>query len=405
MAETAIGWKIAEITGALVVEAALQAKVQQALNDDLDDGKKRVAAAQQIDEKLNEGIEKNGRLFFGLNVAELENINLTSSVAIEEVHSRYLTHCDLQTLNHQGAMYVVYGGRGMGKSVSSLSLLVHRHGRAPKRGIFFGGSTSFASGEEYFNFLIDDLLTGRKTVLKKLSELNPFTPDGLARTIADAVPVDKGDLTSYTRKGTMVIPGLQAFLKTPGPDGLDSKTGGSPVLVFEDVNIEISDPNPSLSKAQQRGLWFKELGKGGAFLDRIMIQSYERGLLTFVTTKNLNMAKFLLLLNDMEKAKPFKTFIDGDNYTCQLFAWDEAARERFLTLQNETAKDGRKLSKDKIRQLVREFATESIRDMLNAFNAERKRGAFPQISAAGISNDSQDDPKRGGGWCGMFSTF
>ena len=132
MADVATGWKLAELFGALTFEAALQTQVQRVLNDELDDGKKRVAAVEQIQEKLKEGIEKHGRMFFGLNAAELGLINLTSSVAIEEVHSRYLRHCDVQRLNHHGAMYVVYGGKGMGKSVSALSLLVHRHGRAPK---------------------------------------------------------------------------------------------------------------------------------------------------------------------------------------------------------------------------------------------------------------------------------
>mgnify|MGYP000247629299 CR=1 FL=1 len=78
MADVAIGWKLAEIVGVLLIEAALQAKVQQALNDDLDDGKKRVAAVEQINEKLKEGIEKKGRMFFGLNVEELGRVHLSS---------------------------------------------------------------------------------------------------------------------------------------------------------------------------------------------------------------------------------------------------------------------------------------------------------------------------------------
>lgn len=401
MAE-AIGWKLFESTGVLIIEAVLQAKVQQALNGDLDDGKMRVAAVEQINEKLKEGIEKQGRMFFGLNVEELGRINLTSSVAIEEVHSCYLEHCNVQLENHNGAMYVVYGGRGMGKSVSSLSLLVHRHGRAPKRGIFFGGSTAFASGEEYFNFLTDDLLTGREPVRKKLSELDAFTPDRLARTIADAVPVKEDDLTSSIRAGTKEIPGLQDFLKTTGPNGLLNKHGGSPVIVFEDVNIILSNPNLSFTKEEQKDHWFKELGKAGSFLDRIMIHSYEKGILTFVTTKNLNMAKFLMLLNGMEKAKPFKTLTDNDNFTCQLFAWDEATRERFLRLQNDTAKDSGKLSVYKIRQLVKEYLGESIRAMMHAFIAEGSRGRFPQVPAASRSNDSQEFQNQGGGFCGMF---
>lgn len=402
MADAGIGWKLAEIFGMLLIEAALQAKVQQALNEDLDDGKKRVAAVEQINEKLKEGIEKKGRMFFGLNVAELGRINLTSSVAIEEVHSCYLRHCDVQTRVHNGAIYVVFGGTGMGKSVSSLSLLVHRHGRAPKRGIFFGGSTVFASGEEYFNFLTDDLLTGREPVRKRLSELNAFTPDGLARTLTDAVDVKLDDLTSSVKAGAREIPGLQDFLKTTGPNGLGNKYGGSPVIVLEDVNINLSNPNIIFTKEQQRDHWFKELGKTGSFLDRIMVHSFEKGILTFVTTKKLNMAKFLLILNDLEKSKPFKALTDKDNLTCQLFAWDEATREKFLRLQNDTVKDGGKLSDHKIRQLVQEYLTESIREMTHAFHAEGSRGRFPQVPAASISNDSQELQNQGDGFCGVF---
>ncbi|KAL3908522.1 MAG: hypothetical protein SGILL_008449 [Bacillariaceae sp.] len=393
------------------MEAALQAKVQQVLNndDDLDDdGKKRVLAGKQINEKLKEGIDKKGRMFFGLNEEELgcRITNLTSSVAMEEVHSCYLRHCDVQPHVHNGAMYVVFGGStGMGTSVSLLSLLVHRHGRAPKRGIFFGGRTSFGSGDEYFQFLTDNLLTGRAPVRKRLSELNAFTPDGLASTISDAVPVKPDDLTSSVTAGTKEIPGLRDFLKTTGPNGLGNKFGGSPVIVLDDLNINLSNPNPSFTKEQQSDYWFKELGKAGPFLDRIMIDSYEKGILTFVTTNKLNMAKFLMIFNDMEKAKPLKVLTDKDNYTCQLFAWDEAARERFLKLQNDAVKEssGRKLSDHKIRQLVQEYSTKSIREMMHAFHTEISRGRFPQVPvAASIPNDSQELQNHGGGLCGMF---
>ena len=61
-------------------------KSNKPLNEDLDDDKKRVVTVEQISEKLKEGIEKKGCMVFGLNVAEWDRINLTSSVAIEEVH-------------------------------------------------------------------------------------------------------------------------------------------------------------------------------------------------------------------------------------------------------------------------------------------------------------------------------
>ena len=117
------------------------------------------------------------------------------------------------------------------------------------------------------------------------------------------------------------------------------------------------------------------------------------------------MAKFLFILNDMEKAKPFKALTDKDNFTCQLFAWDEAFRERFLRLQNDTVTDTGKLSDDKIRQLVQEYLTESIREMTHAFHAEGSRGRFPQVPVASISNDSQELQNQGGGFCGIFPAF
>ena len=252
---------------------------------------------------------------------------------------------------------------------------------------WFTDTAALRSGEDYFNFLTDDLLTGKTPVRKRLSELDPFTPDGLAQTIADAVPVKPHDLTSSVKAGTKEIPGLQDYLKTTGSNGLGNMYGGSPVIILEDVNISISDPDPRFTKEQQKDHWFKELGKAAAFLDRIMIHSYERGVVMFVTTKKLNMAKFLLFLNDLEKAKPFKTLTDEDNLTCQLFAWDEAARERFLKLQNDATESeyGGKLSDDKIRDLVQEYSTESIREMTHAFHAESSRGRFPQVPAASRS--------------------
>jgi hypothetical protein len=104
----------------------------------------------------------------------------------------------------------------MGKSLSSLSLLMHRHGRAPKRGIFFGGMTVFANGDEYFDYLTDDLLAGGGGVTKTLSELKAFTPNQLAKTIMKAVPVRNTDLDDSTRTGKGEIPGLKRLLARSG---------------------------------------------------------------------------------------------------------------------------------------------------------------------------------------------
>lgn len=209
MAEGGIAYKIAEIVGTLVAEAALQVAVQSILNtEDSPDDNKRFEAVCLVGTKLKEGIEKQGRMFFGLNHEELTRCNLTSSVALEEIHECYLSHCNVQKgLSHNGGLYFVYGRRGMGKSTSVLSLLIHKHSRSPRRGIFFGGRTVFPSGDAYIAFLMDYLITGTNETRKRLSELNAFTGEELAQTICNAVPVQSGDLDDAIKKGKKEIPG------------------------------------------------------------------------------------------------------------------------------------------------------------------------------------------------------
>ena len=62
------------------------------------------------------------------------------------------------------------------------------------------------------------------------------------------------DLDDPTKKGKNEIPGLKDFLRSPDQR---HKHRVSPVIIFEDVNINISDPNPGLTSEKQRDLWYK----------------------------------------------------------------------------------------------------------------------------------------------------
>ena len=238
--------------------------------------------------------------FFGTHDTELQGISLTSSVAVEELHECYLNHCNLQKNGlHYGVLFSVYSGRGMGKSISSLSLLIHKHGRAPKRGIFFGGKTVFSSGDQYFDFLTDDLLAGGGNVPKAPSDLGAYTPNTLADSITNALPVQPSDLDDSTKTGRIEIPGLKNSLKSANMAHL---YGGTPLLIFEDVNIRLEEPTPGLSNEEQRDLWYLQLGKASSFFDRVMGNAYGKGIIVLVTTNSLNMAKFFTMLNLNEKA-------------------------------------------------------------------------------------------------------
>ena len=136
--------------GTLALEATLALTVQQILKrEGISDPEKRVQARTEIDKALLQGVRRKKRLFFGAPIHDLERVMLTTSVAVEELHECYLDHCDLQKTGlHWGVLFSVYSGRGMGKSLSSLSLLLHKHSRAPKQGIFFGGKTIFETGDQ-----------------------------------------------------------------------------------------------------------------------------------------------------------------------------------------------------------------------------------------------------------------
>lgn len=382
----------------LSLEAEFQKRVKQALKSDdgLDDEDRALVAAEEVKETLKEGVEQKGRMFFGVSAEQLRYTNLTSSVAVEEVHSCYLRHCDNQSKDqhHHGAAYVIYEGDGMGKSMAVLSLLLHKHRNAPKRAIYFGGNDKFATGDKYFSFLTNNLLAGGDRRLSKLKVYDP--PGKLASALMNALPPKKEDLKSIKPAGSRAIPGLQEYLM----NGVASLSGGSPVLVLEDINIDISDPNPNFTKEEQRDHWLKELGKAGAFLDQIKIASFESGVVTFLTTSNLNMAKFLLYLS--EKVKPLKPLKDMKTLTCQSFAWDETAREKFLQLQNETVKDTEKLSDDMINDIAYENSSKSIRDMAHAFHSEGLRDVS-MIVAESVSLEVQESEEAdSGALCGIM---
>jgi hypothetical protein len=192
----------------------------------------------------------------------------------------------------------------MGKSVAALSLLLHVHSRAPKLGIFFGGGR-FGTGEEYYDHLAF-LLAGPEK--KKLAA--SVRPQELAAVIVHAVTVsDDGDefypgtAIGDRRTGRGPIPGLRDFLYSPE---MKDCHGGTPMLVFEDVNISLSSPRPGIDPAEQEDAWFAELEDTARFFNTLMMKAYELGVVVFVTTNSIKMAKFLSMLNDNEKAKLYK---------------------------------------------------------------------------------------------------
>jgi hypothetical protein len=74
----------------------------------------------------------------------------------------------------------------------------------------------------------------------------------------------------------------------------------------------------------------------GIFFDVIMTMAYRRGIVVFVSTSNLMVAKFLYGLNDGTKACAlFKPVSDVVNFKCQKFDWTEEKRLEFIRLRTK----------------------------------------------------------------------
>jgi hypothetical protein len=112
---------------------------------------------------FKEANDAGTRLFFDpAAMNELAWKDICHSVAIEELHACYFARCNIQTTaedpRNRGALYVVYGRKGMGKTYACLSLLTMKHSRAPRHGYYFSGGTTFLTGDDYYNQLLDDCL-------------------------------------------------------------------------------------------------------------------------------------------------------------------------------------------------------------------------------------------------------
>jgi hypothetical protein len=65
----------------------------------------------------------------------------------------------------------------------------------------------------------------------------------------------------------------------------------------------------------------KMMGKAGTFFDMVMTMANKLGIVVFLSTSNLMVAKFLHGLNDGTKARAFKPVLDEEKFSCQAFGW------------------------------------------------------------------------------------
>ena len=290
-----------------------------------------------------------GRVAFGL--ASIYTKSLTSSVAVQELHECYLKQCNRQYSGgvvNNGCVFVVYGVVGCGKSSATVALLAMKHGKAPKKAIWFGGETASLSGDEYFNNVLDRRIAGGRIKLS-MAEVGIFSPHGFAVFLLEQMKPRDTDLKDMRRAGvTDDISGLKDFLK----DGKFERTyGGTPVIVLEDVNIALSPRDSSKNEIEQVILWKREMGKAGDFFETLITQGHEMGVIVFVTTKSLTLANFFSIFNGQQKSCTFKPITTHD-YTCQFFNWDREERIKFLTLQNNIKKPTERIDATRIEAIV-----------------------------------------------------
>jgi hypothetical protein len=128
-----------------------------------------------------------------------------------------------------------------------------------------------------------------------------------------------------SRPGTLDIPGVREYFKS-----LPTLPGGAPVVVFDDVNIVFEDPSRSYTQYEL----LLKMGKAGEFYDMVMTSAYILGIVVFVSTSSLPVAKFLHGMNAGTKASAFKTPVrDHEKFTCQEFGWTVQKCLEFLTLR------------------------------------------------------------------------
>lgn len=324
---------MAEAAALIVLEIALAATLQKILTQPgLSEEEKAQQSFEAIEECLKNANDAGKRLFFDPAARKRLLWDVCHSVAIEEVHDCYFKQCDLQKKMGEisrGVLFAVYNRKGMGKSYGCLSLLVMKHSRAPRHGYYFSGATTFPTGDEYYNSLLDNCIGRRRR--PSLSEFpSIFEPRSVADLIISSLPVgDEAAGCPPGRRGIRDIPGVRHYF-----DSQPRRPGGSPVVVFDDVNILLEMPSkPWDSEEDMKRDLFIRLGKAAVFFDMIMTMAHTLGVVVFVSTSNLLVAKFFHSLNDGTKARAFKPVVDNENLTCQEFGWTEEKRLEFLRLR------------------------------------------------------------------------
>jgi hypothetical protein len=154
----------------------------------------------------------------------------------------------------------------------------------------------------------------------------------MPRTVATMIILSLPAVGDEARPGIREIPGVRHYFS---PASHVRRPGGSPVVVFDDVNIYLDEPSKPYydSDIAMQPYHFLKMGKTGIFFDRVMTIANSKGILVFVSTSCLLLAKFLHGLNDGKKASAFKPVCDHDGFTCQEFGWTDEKRLAFLRLR------------------------------------------------------------------------
>lgn len=283
--------KLIVLTAAALVQDWLAAALKRIEEDtDLSMLKKSCMTHDLIEKAIEQVFRTESRLFFSPNRQLGEQV--VNNVAVEAIHDFYLDTCQRMyvtgDLEDRGGIFTVYEDGGMGKSRAVLSLLLMKHGRAPKLGLWFGGSrTSFSSGDDYYNCLVNSVIGGGCQQLASLVD-----PTGLATMVLKLVPANLTDMDSRTC-GVKKVPGLSAYLKRETEDKGYPRAGGIPVIVFEDVNVEGLAGN----------FVNRDMGRAHDFFDALMTQAFQSGKIVIVTTREEKVAWYFQGLNLGTKSK------------------------------------------------------------------------------------------------------
>lgn len=369
------------------------------MNNNRSNEEKLTEAENLLKAEIAKGLRAKGRFFFGS--ARMDLKFFSSSVAVEELHDCYFDQCTIQMaadcVAHKGCVFVMYGVKGSGKSLSALSLLTMRHSQAPRLGILFGGRTFYKDGGDYFKSLLNQTIGNNRIDLfglSLLSDVGMFSPSGLASFLLELLPVEVKYLHANNSKwGVGEVPGLGEYLKNVK---FARKYGGTPVLVFEDVNIGLSARQDGIGDKAQKKKWNEEMGAAGELFTSLVTEGYERGIIVFVTTNSLEVAAYFTMLNGNTKAQTFKPLRDKRNFTCQLFNWSHAKRVEFLQLQNTLVDGGQRLSNGEIEVIVTQALSSDP-----PTNVREMHSSFIRDSAMLLPVRSEFQPNSGG-FGGLF---